>query len=157
MVMHKNTAIATSKLARQSRILELVQQEPLASQADWRLRLARAGFRVTQATLSRDIHELGLVKTPEGYMAPPGQAYADPAPPGIARLLREFVTEIREAQNLLVLKTTPGSAQPVAAGLDAEDWPEVVGTVAGDDTILIIAKDRRAARKVVGRLQELSR
>jgi transcriptional regulator of arginine metabolism len=154
--MHKNTAIATSKPARQRRILELVEQEPLASQDELRLRLARAGFKVTQATLSRDIHELGLVKTPEGYMAPPGQAAGDPAPPGIARLLREFVTGIREAQNLLVLKTTPGSAQPVAAGLDAEDWPEVVGTVAGDDTILMIAKDRRSARKIVARLQELS-
>ncbi len=144
-----------SKLARQNRILELVQEEPLASQDDLRVRLGRLGFKVTQATLSRDIHELGLVKTPEGYMAPPGEPTGEPATPRIARLLREFVTGVRGAQNLLVMKTTPGSAQPVAAGLDAEDWPEIVGTVAGDDTILIIAPDRKGARKLVARLQEL--
>jgi len=144
-----------SKLARQNRILDLVLEEPLASQDDLRLRLSRVGFKVTQATLSRDIHELGLVKTPEGYMAPPGEAAPDAGAPRIARLLREFVIQIRGAQNLLVLKTTPGSAQPVAAGIDAEDWPEIVGTVAGDDTILVICPDRKAARKLAARVQEL--
>lgn len=144
-----------SKLARQNRILELVQQEPLASQDELRLRLSRRGFKVTQATLSRDIHDLGLVKTPEGYMAPPGETPPDAAAPRIARLVREFVIQVRGAQNLLVLKTTPGSAQPVAAGIDAEAWPEIVGTVAGDDTILVICPDRKAARKFIARLQEM--
>ena len=143
-----------SKLARQNRILEIVQEEPLASQDELRLRLSRLGFKVTQATLSRDIHDLGLVKTPEGYMAPPGETSTEAAP-RIARLLREFVVQIRGAQNLLVLKTTPGSAQPVAAGIDAEDWAEVVGTVAGDDTILVICADRKAARKFTARVQEM--
>ena len=144
-----------SKLARQNRILDLVQEEPLASQDELRLRLSRVGFKVTQATLSRDIHELGLVKTPEGYMTPPGETAPDSGAPRIARLLREFVVQIRGAQNLIVLKTTPGSAQPVAAGVDAEDWPEIVGTVAGDDTILVICPDRQAARKLAARVQEL--
>jgi transcriptional regulator of arginine metabolism len=144
-----------SKLARQNRILELVQEEPLASQDELRLRLSRLGFKVTQATLSRDIHDLGLVKTPEGYMAPPGETSTDTGAPRIARLLREFVVQIRGAQNLLVLKTTPGSAQPVAAGIDGEEWPEVVGTVAGDDTILVICPDRKAARKFTARVQEM--
>jgi transcriptional regulator of arginine metabolism len=139
----------------QNRILELVQEEPLGSQDELRVRLSRLGFKVTQATLSRDIHDLGLVKTPEGYMAPPGPAPADTAAPRIARLLREFVLRVRGAQNLLVLKTTPGSAQPVAAGIDAEDWPEIVGTVAGDDTILVICPDRKSARKLMVRLEEL--
>ena len=144
-----------SKLARQNRILELVQEEPLASQDELRLRLSRRGFKVTQATLSRDIHDLGLVKTPEGYMAPPGETAPDAGAPRIARLLREFVIQVRGAQNLLVLKTTPGSAQPVAAGIDAEDWPEIVGTVAGDDTILVICPDRKAARKLAAHVEEL--
>ena len=144
-----------SKLARQNRILDLVQEEPLASQDELRLRLSRLGFKVTQATLSRDIHDLGLVKTPEGYMAPPGEAAPDAGAPRINRLLREFVVQIRGAQNLLVLKTTPGSAQPVAAGIDAEDWPEIVGTVAGDDTILVICPDRKTADKLAARVQEL--
>jgi transcriptional regulator of arginine metabolism len=144
-----------SKLARQNRILDLVQEEPLGSQDELRLRLSRVGFKVTQATLSRDIHELGLVKTPEGYMAPPGEAAPDAGAPRINRLLRDFVIQIRGAQNLIVLKTTPGSAQPVAAGIDAEEWPEIVGTVAGDDTILVICPDLRAARKLTARVQEL--
>jgi len=144
-----------TKLARQNRILELVQEEPLASQDELRLRLSRVGFKVTQATLSRDIHDLGLVKTPEGYMAPPGETMPDAGAPRIARLLREFVVQMRGAQNMLVLKTTPGSAQPVAAGIDAEDWPEIVGTVAGDDTILVICPDRKTAGKLTVRIQEL--
>ena len=144
-----------SKLARQNRILDLVQEEPLASQDELRVRLSRLGFKVTQATLSRDIHELGLVKTPEGYMAPPGESVPDAGAPRINRLLREFAIQIRGAQNLLVLKTTVGSAQPVAAGLDAEEWPEIVGTVAGDDTILVICPDRKAARKLIARVREL--
>jgi transcriptional regulator of arginine metabolism len=143
-----------SKLARQSRILELVQEEPLANQDELRVRLSRLGFKVTQATLSRDIHELGLVKTPEGYMAPPGETVSDAGAPRIARLLREFVIQARAAQNLLVLKTTAGSAQPVAAGLDAEDWPEIVGTVGGDDTILVICPDGKSASKLLTRVEE---
>ena len=141
-----------SKLARQNRILDLVLEEPLASQDELRLRLSRLGFKVTQATLSRDIHDLGLVKTPEGYMAPPGEAAPDAGAPRIARLVREFVIQIRGAQNLLVLKTTPGSAQPVAAGIDAEDWPEIVGTVAGDDTILVVCPDAATAETVKSKL-----
>ena len=144
-----------SKLARQNRILDLVQEEPLASQDELRVRLSRLGFKVTQATLSRDIHDLGLVKTPEGYMAPPGESAPDAGAPRISRLLREFAIQIRGAQNLLVLKTTPGSAQPVAAGIDAEEWPEIVGTVAGDDTILVICPDRKTAGKLAARVQEL--
>jgi transcriptional regulator of arginine metabolism len=144
-----------SKLARQNRILDLVQEEPLASQDELRLRLSRLGFKVTQATLSRDIHELGLVKSPEGYMAPAGETAPDAGAPRIARLLREFVIQLRGAQNLLVLKTTPGSAQPVAAGIDGENWPEILGTVAGDDTILVICPDRKGARQLAVRLEEL--
>jgi len=144
-----------SKLARQTRILELVQREPLSSQDELRLRLARHGFKVTQATLSRDIHELGLIKTAEGYAAPQAAPPPEGALPKVARLCREFVTEVREAQSLLVLKTAVGSAQPVAAGLDAEAWPEVLGTVAGDDTILIISPDRKTAHRLASRIREM--
>ena len=88
-------------------------------------------------------------------MAPPGESAPDAGAPRINRLLREFAIQIRGAQNLLVLKTTPGSAQPVAAGLDAEEWPEIVGTVAGDDTILVICPDRKTAHKLAVRIQEI--
>ena len=142
-----------SKLLRQNAILELVHSQPLASQEDLRRRLAAHGFRVTQATLSRDVHDLRLVKLPEGYALQRNEHPLDPLRPSVARLVREFVTGVSQAQNLLVLKTTAGSAQPVAASLDAEDWPQIVGTVAGDDTVLIISPDKRVATRLAHRIR----
>jgi transcriptional regulator of arginine metabolism len=142
-----------SKLSRQNLILELVQQDTIANQEQLRKALTHHGFDVTQATLSRDIHELGLVKTIDGYAVSSGDNGSEPALPPALRLVREFVTEVREAQNLLVIKTAAGSAQPVAAALDAEGWQEVVGTVGGDDTILVISQNRKNAHKLAGRLR----
>lgn len=116
--------------------------------------LARRGFHVTQATLSRDLNELRLVKTPEGYILRNGDAPAEPIP-AVSRLVKEFVREVRRAQNLLVIKTIPGSAQPVAVAIDAESWDEVVGTVAGDDTLLIITSNNRSARLLQTRLEAM--
>src|SRR4051812_19489700 len=123
-----------SKLSRQNAILEVVQQESITNQEQLRKALSKHGFAVTQATLSRDIHEIGLVKTSDGYALNQGDPQAEHSLPPALRLVREFVTEVREAQNLLVIKTAPGSAQPVAAAIDAEGWTEIVGTVGGDDT-----------------------
>ena len=106
------------KVLRHHRILELVEREPLLTQEQLVKRLREQGFQVTQATLSRDIKELGLVKTAEGYATPEALAEPVASTPAISRLLREFVVDIREAQNLLVIKTSAGSAQPVAAALD---------------------------------------
>lgn len=145
------------KRLRQHRILELVAEGPLFNQEELRRRLARQGLRVTQATLSRDLKELNLVKTPHGYASSVPAEPSAPPPPPLRHLLQEFVQGVRDAQNLLVLRTSPGSAQPVAAALDSQQWQELVGTVAGDDTILIIAPDRRACRTVKTRLQELIR
>lgn len=141
-----------AKLARQQTIVELAHEGPLPNQQELCKVLARRGFQVTQATLSRDINELRLVKTAEGYILPNGDAPAEPMP-AVSRVLREFVREIRRAQNLLVIKTIPGSAQPVAVAVDAEGWDEVVGTVAGDDTILIISGNNKKARQLQTRLE----
>lgn len=146
-----------SKLSRHQAILALVKSEELWSQDELRKHLVKRGFRVTQATLSRDINELKLVKTGEGYstLRHENGASAEAAAPPVARLVREFVTEIREAQNLLILKTTVGSAQPVAVALDGEAWREVVGTVGGDDTVLIVSPDRKAAQRLAARIREM--
>jgi transcriptional regulator of arginine metabolism len=143
-----------SKATRQQRILQLVSNgHPIWSQDELRRELARAGFEVTQATLSRDVTELGLVKTPEGYRVPEDNA---PRPlPSLERLLREFVIEVKPAGNLLVVKTAPGSAQPVAAALDAEGWSEVVGTLGGDDTLLIVSSTPAQVRRVAARIREV--
>lgn len=144
-----------TKLARHKTILQLVGNGPLASQEELQRALARRGFKVGQATLSRDIHELGLVKTGEGYALPGGNGAADPSLPPISRLVREFVLDVRPAQNLLVIKTAVGSAQPVAAALDCESWPEVVGTIAGDDAILIVSPNKKATLKLAHRIREM--
>jgi transcriptional regulator of arginine metabolism len=144
-----------TKLARHKAILELVRGHPVASQEELRHALRRRGGRVTQATLSRDIHELKLVKTAEGYSLSAGEPLSDPGLPPVERLVRELVAEVRPAQNLLVLKTALGSAQPVAAAIDMEAWPEIVGTIGGDDAILIVCSDRKAARRLALRLTEM--
>ena len=110
---------------------------------------------MTQATLSRDIHELRLSKGPNGYTLPASPEEEEEDLPGIREMLRSFGMEVRQALNLLVLVTTTGSAQPVAAGVDYEDWPEVVGTIAGDDTVLIICPDVPQATTLKTRLEEL--
>jgi len=143
-----------SKLTRQQLILQLIEDGNVASQEDLRRALARHSQRVTQATLSRDIHELGIVKTAGGY-ARTMQPAGDAARPSANRLVREFVLNVREAQNQLVLKTSVGSAQPVAAALDAEEWGEVLGSIAGDDTILIICESTLHAARVADRIREM--
>jgi transcriptional regulator of arginine metabolism len=127
-----------SKLSRHKEILELLDEGPVSSQEELQRLLHRRGFDAGQATLSRDIRELGLAKSAGGYSLPGREAATETDLPSVDRLVREFVTSVRAAQNLLVTKTSTGSAQPVAAALDSEHWPEAIGTVAGDDTILII-------------------
>ncbi len=143
------------KQQRHAAIRELLlKAPPVVSQDDLRKRLADRGFHVTQATLSRDIHELRLAKGPSGYTLPGSGAEDANDSPGIRQVLENFALEVRQAINLLVLVTATGSAQPVAAGIDYEDWPEVVGTIAGDDTVLIICPDEKQGRAVKARIEE---
>ncbi len=141
------------KQQRHAVIQELLVKTSVASQDELRKKLAGRGFHVTQATLSRDIHELRLNKGPAGYSLPSnGDSDADSLP-GIHELLQSFGLEVRQAMNLIVLVTTTGSAQPIAAGIDYEDWPEVVGTIAGDDNVLIICPDEKQATALKNRLE----
>ena len=142
-----------SKLSRHNAILQLLEQGPIPSQEELQKLLHRRGFDAGQATLSRDIRELGLVKSSGGYSLPGREAAGETDLPSVSRLVREFVTSVRTAQNLLVTKTSVGSAQPVAAALDEENWPEAIGTVAGDDTILIVCENKRAAGRLADRIQ----
>jgi transcriptional regulator of arginine metabolism len=144
-----------NKSLRQRAVLDVLKHGSVASQEDLQRHLRRRGFKVGQATLSRDIHDLNLSKTPQGYTLPQGENGAGVALPPVSRLVREFVLDIRSAQNLLVVKTIVGSAQPVAAALDEADWSEMVGTIAGDDTILIVCPDKEQARTLAGRIEEM--
>ena len=144
------------KQQRHTAIRDVLNQAVVTSQDELRRKLARRGFHVTQATLSRDIHELRLSKGPMGYSLPgnPPPETDDDSLPGIREVLSSFGIEVRQAMNQLVLITTTSAAQPVAAGIDYEDWPEVVGTIAGDDTVLIICPDERQARIIKARIEE---
>jgi transcriptional regulator of arginine metabolism len=144
-----------NKALRQRAVLQALRQGPIASQEDLQRALRKRGFKVGQATLSRDIRDLNLSKTAAGYALPQGEGAATLALPPVERLVREFVLDVRPAQNLLVAKTIVGSAQPVAAALDEQEWEEVVGTIAGDDAILIVCPDKEAAKKVAARIEEM--
>ncbi len=136
------------KVYRRTQIVDLLRSEAVASQTELGHKLARRGIHVTQATVSRDLEELGVIKTREGYRLPePRQPVAVPHPP-LPVVLKEFLQDVRQASNLVVLKTHPGNAHSVAVALDAEEWPEVVGTVAGDDTIFIATPGAREAARI---------
>ncbi len=144
------------KSARHNAIRTLLGAGPVLSQDELRRKLRRRGFDVTQATLSRDIHDLQLFKGPNGYATPNGGAVEDDMP-SMDNVFADFGISVRQAMNQLVVRTTTGGAQPVAASLDHEHLPEVLGTIAGDDTILIICKDPKHAtllRYRLGRLLE---
>ncbi len=145
------------KRFRQGQILKLIDSETITSQEDLRRRLAKTGVRVTQATLSRDLRELRVVKSAQGYRSRSAASSQAGALLSLAHAVSEFLLDIRAVQNLLVLKTPPGGAQPLAAAMDAENWKELVGTIAGDDTVLFIASSSRTCRIVHRRLKMLLR
>lgn len=147
------------KARRQSLILDAIQREPVRSQEQLRRSIRAAGFDVTQATLSRDIKELGLLKRSSDGAYQPAGAEAAPAPTTIGalgRALAEYLVNIEPVQQLVVLKTGAGQAQLLGLAIDRARLEEVVGTLAGDDTILIIARDAKNAQQVVKKLRDLA-
>src|ERR1700678_552104 len=148
------------KYQRHTAIRELVAHSLVSNQDELRRKLRRRGFEVTQATLSRDIHELRLSKGPGGYVLPKGNvsngasaAMADDGPPSVAEMIESLGMRASQEMNQVVVRTVMVGAQPVAAALDHEGWPEVVGTIAGDDTVLVICPDPRRAGEVEARLR----
>jgi transcriptional regulator of arginine metabolism len=150
------------KARRQAAISDIVGREPVRNQEQLRQLLSRRGFDVTQATLSRDIKDLGLVKraadgayqpSADGAGAPQG---TDLARHHLQRALVDYLTGIQQSQQLLVLRTGPGEAQPLALAIDRARLPDVLGTIAGDDTILVIAPGRHAARSLIQQFEALA-
>lgn len=147
------------KARRQALILEMLGREPVRNQEQLRRGLKVLGADATQATLSRDIKELGLVKRASDGAY---QRASAPGPTGggvsaISRAVSEFVTGVERVQQLIVLRTGPGQAHAAAVAIDRAQPSEVVGTIAGDDTILVIARDPRRARAFADRLNALIR
>src|SRR2546425_10766081 len=119
------------KVYRRTRILDLLRAESISTQSELCQKLARQGLHVTQATVSRDIEELGVIKTREGNRVPDASEPAPLPQPPLAVVLKEFLRDARQASNLAIRKTHPGNAHSVAVALDGEKWPEVVGTWRG--------------------------
>jgi len=143
-------------------IREVLAGSPVGSQDELRRKLRRRGIHVTQATLSRDIHQLRLSKGPGGYSLPNGHSAngiaavaEEDQSPTLNEMIDSLGLRVRQAMNQVILRTVMGGAQPVAAALDREEWPEVVGTIAGDDTVLVICTDVRHASEVDARLRAM--
>ena len=149
---------------RLNAIREVLGSSSITSQDELRRKLRRRGIDVTQATLSRDIHELRVFKGPSGYALPNGNGHRgtsalaveeDDAPPSIEEMIESFGLRAKRAMNQVVLRTVMGGAQPVAAAMDRAGWPEVVGTIAGDDTVLVVCVDTRRAVDLEARLRTM--
>ena len=146
---------AGRKQHRQRAMLRLVRERHLATQADLVRALRGVAIRATQATVSRDIVELGLVKVARDgghvYAAPDATGSADGAA-RLRRLCEDYPVDVVPAGNLVVLRSLPGTANALAAALDAVDFPEVVGTLAGDDTVLVVVRSEKSGTALLGRL-----
>jgi transcriptional regulator of arginine metabolism len=149
------------KQLRQRAIRDLVEQRPIRTQQELAAALRERGFRTTQATVSRDVAELGLIKVSRDgavtYGLPRRLVEAETSGEDrLRKLLADLPLEIQEAGLLLVLRTLPGSAHAIAAALDRTRWPEVVGSIAGDDTVFVAAPNRASLQRVKRRLIHLS-
>lgn len=149
------------KLRRQQMILEIIKEKMITTQDELAMELLDRGIKTTQATISRDIKELQLVKVPVG---PDSYRYAQPqridpqqGNERLRRLLKENMVKMDFSENLVLIRTLPGAAQAVASSIDHAGWKGVIGTVAGDDTILLIVKPRDVVEQVVERLESLLR
>lgn len=146
------------KTDRHAAILELTGSHAIGSQEELRRLLARRGISVTQATLSRDLRELGLLRVPTDdgarYVLP--ETLTDETKPSLEALLPQLFASIVGVSELAVLHTVASGAQPISEAIDAENWPEVLGTVAGENTILIICRSSPARQAVVARLTQFA-
>jgi transcriptional regulator of arginine metabolism len=153
--------VTDARARRQRALADMVRSEPLASQEEVTARLAERGFEVNQATVSRDLDQLGAVKVKRGgvlsYALPDQLADSDWAASRLQRIVAEWVRSIEPAGNLVVLRTPPGSAHLVALAIDQARLPEVAGTIAGDDTLFLALRDAAAAAEMAGRFRSLSR
>ncbi len=130
-----------NKSFRQGQILKIIRGREIYTQDELARELGSHGIQTTQVTLSRDMRELGLVKTAEGYR----RLSRESSGPALADVVNEYLQDVRAAQNLVVLETSPGNANTLAVSIDREEMDEVVGTIAGDDTVLVITSDNEAA------------
>ena len=149
-----------NKRDRHRAILDIVGSAPIGSQEHLRQQLLARGMDVTQSTLSRDLHELRLARVPTDdgmrYVTTDAAAESEQGRLALEALLPQLFDRIDGVGELIVLHTLPGGAQPVAAAFDAAHWPDVLGTVGGDDTILIVCRSAAARERLIRKVRELA-
>jgi transcriptional regulator of arginine metabolism len=147
-----------NKAYRHEQILNVIRHHAVRTQDELSQELKALGVQVTQVTLSRDIREMGLVKGPRGYQEPMSIVEATvEEPSAFGRAMVEYVRDVLIAQNLVIIRTVRGTAAPVADAIDLEHWPEIVGTIAGEDTVFVATPDPRKAQEIRDRLLKLVR
>lgn len=150
-----NSSAMPDKRARQNTILDLVRRTRIDSQENLAAALGRQGIEVSQSTLSRDIRELGLVKAGDAYIIRQG-APRHNSEQTLRLVLREFLVDIDDVDQILVLKTSPGSAATVADALDGARWTGIVGTIAGENTIFVLCRSETIVGNLRTRIRELT-
>jgi transcriptional regulator of arginine metabolism len=149
----------SKKRERQNAVLELIGGRQIASQEELKRLLLAKGWSVTQATLSRDLRDLGVVRVPAGggarYLLP--EMVIDDSKPSLDSLLPQLFSRIDGVGELIVLHTLPSGAQPIAEAVDSQGWPEIIGTLAGENTILIVCRSADARRALTERIVKLAK
>jgi transcriptional regulator of arginine metabolism len=140
------------RIPRHAKILDLVHRRSVSSQQELARLLRREGFAATQSTLSRDIREIGLVKARGRYRLP-SEVERVPEERSLRRTIRELVVRSAASGNIVMLKTPPGNAHSLGVVLDASEWPEVLGSVAGDDTVFLLLSNQRVGKRVMRRIR----
>jgi len=147
------------KSRRQSKILEIIRREIVETQEDLARRLREEGIKVTQATISRDIRELNLIKSPTGdgrlRYAQPGETISPNPNERLKRLIRDCCTNVDHSENIVVVNCLSGTANAVCEAVDLMRWKEIVGTVAGDNTFLIVVRTRPGVQAVISKLKKI--
>jgi transcriptional regulator of arginine metabolism len=144
---------ATSKSRRRQSILRLIRSYSIKNQAELQELLEEDGVAVNQATLSRDLRDLGVVKGPHGYALPSGAPAATATGNGLGQAMRQWLVEAIPAQNQVLLKTPMGGANPLALAIDGAEIGDVLGTIAGDDTVLVICANQARAKALCRKLE----
>lgn len=148
----------SNKSERQNAIIQLIGGHQVSNQEELRQLLEARGFDVTQATLSRDLRDIGIVRAPgedgSRYLLP--EMVADESKPSLDRLLPQLFSRIDGVGELIVLHTLPSGAQPIAEAVDSQGWPEIMGTLAGENTILIVCRSAEARIALTARLERLA-
>lgn len=140
------------KLTRQELIKKIVREKPIRTQSELVKELSRKGYRVTQATVSRDVNQLGLEKVASESGK---NVYILPEDKRLRKLCEELVKSVEVSGNLIVVKTLPGGASSVGAAVDGASWDEIIGSVSGDDTLLVVARGEKEGQAVVERLKKM--